>query len=48
MRDAYAQRLGVILFVIYVLALPVILLIGLIIFVTYNKMKSDQNKGKEL
>jgi len=33
---------------IYVLALPVVLLLALIIFVTVNKMKSDERKGKQL
>jgi len=33
---------------IYVLALPVVLLIALIIFLTYQKMKSDERKGRPL
>ncbi len=33
---------------IYVLALPVILILGFVVFFTYQKMKSDERKGKQL
>ena len=33
---------------LYVFAIPVILFFALVFFITYEKMKSDERKGKSL